>query len=63
MFTLPEQVTSVTFPSATAKKNKKNTINRRYRDARDGLVVDLIEEIETFSGKHDINDINAALMM
>ena len=63
MFTLSEQVTSVTFPSKSAKNNKKNAINRRYRDARDGLVEHLGEEIETFSKEHGIKSIDATLMM
>ena len=54
MFTLSEQVTSVTFPSTNAKNNKKNTINRRYRDARNGLVEHLGKEIETFSEEQGI---------
>jgi hypothetical protein len=41
--------------SAKAKKKKKNTINRRYRDARDGLVEELGTEIKTFSEGHGIN--------
>ena len=63
MFTLSEQVTSVTFPSTKTKNNKSNTINRRYRDACDGLVEHLGKEIERFSEEQGIKIIDTTLMM